>query len=575
MTLGFLDGDVFRGLAFRILVFLTLALLPFGVIAVIQTQQIARSAERNAELSLLGLTEQAATVERAAIQEAFGTAMALGSIIQPYIDQPEACSRFLATYRENTATYSHVGYIPLDGMIECTSSMRRFDWSQIEEFEERMANPRRAVRASPTGPLSGQPVIVIYQPLQIDGTFAGYLTLSLPLPAIRSQERAELQRKPEDVVIFNSEGRLLLSDRGIATTEADLPRNRSLKLLVGEDGAVFSDENADGEPRVYSIVPIVSGVVYSMSVWHPADLPVARGAGMLSSFLPVAMWLASLIVAFWSLNRLAIRHIRKLGRQMRLFAYNRAMPRSTLIGRGVPRELVEMQQAFIGMAESIIRDEAALEDNIRDKNILLKEVHHRVKNNLQLISSIMNMQIRRAQSEDARFVLKRLQERILSLATVHKNLYQSDNALDRVDAGALLKEIVRQLLHVGLPAGAGVKVEKSFDAVEMDADDAAPLTLLVSEAVTNAMKYIGRRPDTGEAKLEIGLHRVAQDRAEFRIANTTGTGRGPDGTGLGSQLINAFARQLNGEVDVTCENGLHVLSLSFPVTYRSRTTTDY
>lgn len=574
MTLGFLDGDVFRGLAFRMLIFLTLALLPFGIIAVLQTQQIAETAERNAELSLLGLTEQAATAERAAIQEAFGTAAALGSIIQPYLDQPEECSRFLATYREATATYTHVGYIPPDGMIECTSSMRRFDWSQVEEFDQSMTNPRRTVRARPMGPLSGQPVIVIYQPLRVDEAFVGYLTLSLPLTSIRSGTRSQPERKPQDVVIFNAEGRVLLTDRGISESEADLPRNRSLKLLIGEDGSVFDDENVAGEPRVYSVVPIVSNVVYSMSVWRPADLPATREAGRLGSLLPVAMWLASLIVAFWSLNRLAIRHIRKLGRQMRLFAYNRAMPRSTL-GRGVPHELVEMQQAFIGMAESIIRDEAALEDNIRDKNILLKEVHHRVKNNLQLISSIMNMQIRRAQSEDARFVLKRLQERILSLATVHKNLYQSDSALDRVDAGALLSEIVGQLLRVGLPAGSGVQVEQSFEPVDMDADDAAPLTLLASEAVTNALKYIGGSDQAGKARLEIDLRREGPANMRFRIANTIGTGSSSAGTGLGSQLIHAFARQLNGDVDVTYEGGLHVLLLTFPVTHRNRSTTDY
>jgi two-component sensor histidine kinase len=573
MTGGFLDGPVFRGLAFRILLFLSLALMPFGFIAVVQTQEMAKQTERTAELSLLGLTEQAAASERAAIQEAFGAASALGSVIGLYLDDPDACSDFMREYMAQATHYVHVGFIPTTGQITCTSSGERLDVSDNPNFAETMEWPARNVTASARGLLSAQPVLIINHPFQHQSAFAGYITLSLPLATIRGAARPLLDREPYDLLTFNAEGDLLLSDRGIENTMADAPRNRSLKALVGTDPTVFRDENEVNERLVYATVPIVRDVVYSMSIWREADvLTETNQTGRWSIFLPVLMWLASLVVAFWSLNRLAIRHIQKLGRQMRYFAFNRSMPRTTM-GPDVPRELVEMQQAFIGMAESIIRDEAALEDSLREKNILLKEVHHRVKNNLQLISSIMNMQIRRAQTEDARFVLKRLQDRILSLATVHKNLYQSE-ALDRVDAGALIEEIVGQLLVVGLPAGSGVDVQQSYDRVMMDADDAAPLTLLVSEAVTNAMKYLGRSKP-GPAHLSIRLEMLAEDSARFCIANSTGGAVGSEGTGLGSQLINAFARQLNATVDVSYEAGTHALTLTFPVAFREKLQPDF
>ena len=171
-------------------------------------------------------------------------------------------------------------------------------------------------------------------------------------------------------------------------------------------------------------------------------------------------------------------------------------------------------------------------------------------------------------------MLRRLQERILSLATVHKNLYQSDG-LERVNAGALVEEIVGQLLVVGLPAGSAVQVEQSYAPVQLDTDDAAPLTLLVSEAVTNAMKYLGLATAHNPAHLDISLTQTDDELAVFSIRNTVGVAPQAEGTGLGTQLINAFARQLNAEVATKEEDGMHHLTLTFPVPHRVKHVQDY
>ncbi|WP_299740123.1 histidine kinase dimerization/phosphoacceptor domain -containing protein [uncultured Roseobacter sp.] len=574
MTGGFLDGDVFRGLAFRILVFLSLALLPFGLIAVVQTREIARQAEANADLSLLGLTEQASGAERTVIQEGFGVAEALSSIVRLFADDPEACVSFLRAYQEASERYSLIGNLPADGVMTCSSEGGIYDFSAYPDFDVALEKRERSVIISRTGPISLEPVLVILHPHFEDDVFTGFTTLSVPLTELHEMPDPPSNIKPHDVVTFNEAGEVLTSDRARLVTLSDLPQNRSLKTLIGEKTAVFEDVNTEGDARIYAVVPIVPGVVYAISIWRQEEvLAGVRGSDTLSIFLPILMWLASLVVAFWAINRLAIRHIRKLGRQMRIFAYNRSMPRSTL-GPGVTREFVDIQKAFIGMADSIIRDEASLEDSLREKNILLKEVHHRVKNNLQLISSIMNMQIRRAPTQESQLVLRRLQERILSLATVHKNLYQSQG-LERVDAGALVEEIVGQLLVVGLPAGSAVKVEQSYVPVQLDTDDAAPLTLLVSEAVTNAMKYIGSPNAQNPARLNISLTQPDPAEAVFTISNTFSDEPTAEGTGLGMQLINAFARQLNAQVDAKINGDMHHLTLTFPVPHRVKVVQDY
>ena len=574
MTGGFLDADVFRGLAFRILIFLTLALLPFGLISIFQTREIGRQANFNSELSLLALTGQASATERQIYQEAFGAAQALSAVTQIYKRDPQACNSFLAAYKDASQLYSFVGYQAPDGAVRCASrpvEQASFFASADENADRK---PLRALSSLENDPFGAGPKVLIRQPFFLDGAFAGDLLVTIPQSSIPVEFFDAMTARPVDIVTFNADGDVVRASLTSEEIDANLPQDRALKALVGQQSFVFAADNAAGQNRVYAVVPLVPGVAYAMSIWRSEDLShSATSAVGLSIFLPVIMWLASLIVAFWSLNRLAVRHIRKLGRQMRHFAYNRRVPR-TKLGPGVPKELVEIQQSFVRMAESIVRDEAALEDNLRDKNILLKEVHHRVKNNLQLISSIMNMQIRRAETPDARQVLQRLQDRILGLATVHKNLYQSE-ALDRVEANIMVEEIVGQLLRVGLPAGRAVDIKQHYDSFEMDADDAAPLTLLVSEAVTNALKYLGVPPGRDRAYLNIAMGRVSENEVTFRLANSTSGAAGTDGTGLGTQLISAFARQLNGHVEVEFENHEHVMTLRFPLQERVKDRYDF
>ncbi|WP_187429554.1 hypothetical protein ROLI_040580 [Roseobacter fucihabitans] len=574
MTGGFLHGDLFRGLTFRILVFLSLALLPFGLIAIVQTRELARQADTNAELSLLGLTEQASGAERTIIQEGLGAAQALSSIVGIFADDPLACASFLHAYQQASNRYSLVGFLPANGVMTCSSAGGVHDFSDNPDFIKAVETTQRTVFVNPMGPLSGAPMLAIMHPHFVEGTFVGFATLSVPLAILRDMSDPETTTQPHDIITFNSAGEPLTSDRPRSVSLSDLPLNRSLKNFVGYSTSVFEDVNTEGDARVYTVVPIVPDLVYVIGIWRQEEVLAGTShANALSVFLPVLMWIASLIVAFWSINRLAIGYIRRLGRQMRIFAFNRSLPRATL-SASAPREFVEIQKVFMSMADSIIRDEASLENSLREKNILLKEVHHRVKNNLQLISSIMNMQIRRAPTEASRQVLRRLQERILSLATVHKNLYQNEG-LDRVDAGALIEEIVGQLLVIGLPAGSQVAVEQSYASVMLDTDDAAPLTLLVSEAVTNAMKYIGPGDDDTRACLDISLTQPEPEVACFSITNSFDAAPAVEGTGLGMQLINAFARQLNAQVVSGKQDQTYHLILTFPVPHRAKPTLDY
>ncbi|HBM41899.1 MAG TPA: ATPase, partial [Sulfitobacter sp.] len=469
--------------------------------------------------------------------------------------------------------YTVASFIQNDGRMDCVSTGVSGNVSDRPVFQKMIEHKSRMANVTSTPAQSKEPVLIVTNPLKVEEELIGFINLSIPEKIFNDAPVPETGSQPIAMLTFNAQGDILTTKNGVEAAEQELPSFAALKWYVGQSGRVFHDTNQQGQDRVYAVLPIVPGVAYAMSVW-PEDSPLLKAGAMttLSFVLPVAMWLASLVVAFWALNRLAIKHIRKLGRQMRHFALNRTLPRTPL-GGVVPTEIVNMEHAFVGMAESILRDEASLEDNLRQKNILLKEVHHRVKNNLQLISSIMNMQIRQATTSDAKRVLQRLQDRILSLATVHKSLYQNDN-LTRVDGGALMHEIVNQLLSVGLPSGSGVTVSQNYEAVQLDPDDAAPLTLLVSEAITNALKYVAA---DGKAKghIEVSLSHTQPEMALLFVKNTTGNIDPEAGTGLGSRLINAFSRQLNGQVEIIDEEGTYTLSVEFHVPLQAKEVYDY
>ena len=426
---------------------------------------------------------------------------------------------------------------------------------------------------SDRGRVSGEAVVIATVPVFDEDEPIGYLFISMSRDALEVSELDDPSRTPLSLITFNDKGDIVSSEEDQSVATAELPNTYPLKQLTVNTRQVFTAKNAEGVDRVYALIPLIEGTVFGLSVW-PSDTALLETDfnSRLSSILPIIMWVASLVVAFWALNRLAITHIGKLGRQMRHFALNRTLPRKPL-GERVPVEIVAMEQAFLAMANSILQDEARLEDSLREKNILLKEVHHRVKNNLQLISSIMNMQIRQAPTEANKRVLQRLQDRILSLATVHKSLYQ-DNEMARVDAGILMREIVARSLDIGMEANAGVDVVEEYDSILVGPDDAAPLSLLTSEAVTNALKYVPRGGKE-RTNITVSLKHTGDERALLRVSNTAGGDAPEEGTGLGSKLITAFARQLNGTLSTSEENGLYVLELDFPVPMADKVVYDY
>ena len=230
-----------------------------------------------------------------------------------------------------------------------------------------------------------------------------------------------------------------------------------------------------------------------------------------------------------------------------------------------PTEIADVSRTFHNMVRILNRDEAALEAAIDEKTVLLKEVHHRVKNNLQLIASIISMQGRLIEDDDAKRTLRSVQDRVASLASIYKNLYQAEH-LESVDADRLISEVINQMTSASMGPGKRLKVDTKLEPLILQPDQAVPLTLLTNEAFTNAMKYAGIPPGHDEAGARVSLVRVDGDHAELKVTNSIGEkDLNIESTGLGGQLIEAFALQLDGEAVIETSETEFTLSLVFRI----------
>ncbi|MDO5621634.1 MAG: histidine kinase dimerization/phosphoacceptor domain -containing protein [Paracoccus sp. (in: a-proteobacteria)] len=556
-----------KGLGFRLATLISVAILPIGLISVVQTLNLSAEAEHSAEVALLGRTSAAAAGERALLQSALGTADALGPAVLETLDEPEKCSDMMRSFVERSATYIYAGFTGLDGTSTCNSGAE-MNSAQSPHYEQFMRSPGTLISRVENALVPTRDMVVVSQPLYQGRNLIGYTAVSVSQELLRSTHAILANDDDAQIMTFNQNGDVLtaFSDDNAAIT-ALLPVGKPLNTLNLHTDTTFRSRANGGEELVYSVVPVVPGLVYALGVWMPAQsgMMTFELAKLSAILVPILLWISSLAVAYFAVYRLVLRHISELRGQMRRFAIgNRDQAPPVL--KSAPAEIADVSQTFSNMARILMRDEAAMEAAVNEKTVLLKEVHHRVKNNLQLIASIINMQTRMIDDPDAKRVLRSVQDRVASLATIYRNLYQAEH-LDKVDADRLIGDIINQMVNAQVEAGSGMRVETQLDPLTLLPDQAVPLSLLATEAFTNALKYAGTPEGHSNPWVRVRLETDAEaGRATLSIANSMGPGAiAAEGTGLGSQLIEAFSMQLEGEAFAGVEGDEYHLSLQFAV----------
>ncbi len=313
------------------------------------------------------------------------------------------------------------------------------------------------------------------------------------------------------------------------------------------------------------VLPIVAYLV--ALGWSEAnDSQAARDVLVLG---PIAVWLVAMGVV-WLMTDIQIgRPIRRLTQAARDYSRGDLNARPSISG---PAEMRTLALNFNEMADKIAGRERELREAVETREAMLREIHHRVKNNLQIVTSLLNLQAKSVQGDSGQKAFNDIQTRVRALALVHRYLYESDD-LQSVNLGAFLQELAAsiQLSH---------GISQSQVAIEVEADDvwdvsdrAVPLALFMTEAMTNALKHAFPQGRQGAIRIVLkslpdGLVRFSVEDNGVGLTEAQEIAQGGQPS-LGMSLIKAFARQVDGKLAISGPPGT-IIMIEFVNKYDGR-----
>jgi two-component sensor histidine kinase len=410
--------------------------------------------------------------------------------------------------------------------------------------------------------VAGQPpgLIVATRLERPMGRFDGAMVALIPLSSLQPDLDDPSLPAGSQAALTDADGRLLTATNLEAFT---LTRGEPLAGWVERArsgaSAIFEADDAAGRHRVYAGAALAGRDVYALlSAPAPGLLSWARLNPVGALFMPLLAWFLAFTAVMWVSERVVIRWLNYLERVAAIYAKGRFSVRPVQ-AMNAPAEIRVLARTLDELAESIVARDAALTASLEEKDALMREIHHRVKNNLQIISSLLSMQQRALTDPASKAAVGDTRQRISALALIYRTLYQSDD-LRYADARIFLTELVGQL--VASESGRGQLVTSSVeaDSLVVDPDKLAPLALWLVEAVSNAQKhaFTGRG---GDLKVRFFV------QGETSVLEVQDDGPGVSETfraGVGRTLMGAFAKQLRGTAEmVPAEGGGTIARMTF------------
>ena len=215
--------------------------------------------------------------------------------------------------------------------------------------------------------------------------------------------------------------------------------------------------------------------------------------------------------------------------------------------------------------------EARIQAALREKEVLLKEIHHRVKNNMQVISSLLQLQAQYIEDEPTLVLLEESQTRIHSTALIHEQLYQSEH-LDRIDLPPYVQNLVANLYQSFGCGNTAIQFNLNLDPIYLNIETAIPCGLIINELVSNSLKYAFPQSLGGEINIE--LHKINSQEFQLIIQdNGSGFPAGFDvenAETLGLRLVRMLAYQLEASIAIDSQCGTCYNIIFKELNYRQR-----
>lgn len=496
----------------KMLLILSLALLPLGIVAILASIYSAKEdSEQRAEQTLARLDDKAERLNGLLVRSV-GTMRAAATAIGASRD-PDVCEAVLRRLASLQAVPGRYALFGPDGRLRCTS--------------------------------------------------AGFAPAA-PGPTDDSGQRVEISPDGQRLQLA------LFNDRGRIEAIAEFRREalRDLTLLPGTS-ADFNLELLGGRRRMvlredYRPVPFVQAVSDSAPIAdNRLQLSIRLGAvpiravDLLVIVLPVVMWLAAGVIGWWVVNRQLLRPLASIQRVVSTYRPGERpleLPRL----RSPAREIGELGLAFDEVTRTVARHEADLEAAVERQKRLVREVHHRVKNNLQVVASLLNLHSRGSASEEAAAAYASIQRRVDALAVVHRNHYAELEENRGVALKALISELAANLRATAPASAVDMQIRLAVGAYHVTQDVAVSVAFLITEIV----EY-GMLSGAGQVSIAVDGGEPGSVRLSIEVDSLAGEGDRDEAlSDRFERIITGLARQLRSALEREPERGRYSVRIA-------------
>jgi two-component sensor histidine kinase len=454
------------------------------------------------------------------------------------------CSPRLAVAMLRSKGFSNLIRVDADGRVSCGAHPVGSDPARIQSdwFQALKRGAPVSIDRVDTGPYAKAPAALIaVRAAGPGGGFGGALVAVTPLDELKPDLADRTLPADSEVALADSTGRYLLW----TNRNAFAPVPAADLTASAKGSAVFHARDLKGAERVYAAAPLLGDVMVVLSAPDQGLFYWAKFNPWSSLLLPIAAFALALACVWVAADRVIVRWLAYLDRIAAIYARGRFTVRPLQAERAPP-EVRALAHTLDIMAETIAGRDQALRDNLAQKDALMREIHHRVKNNLQVITSLLNMQQRALSDPAARAAMSNTRQRIGALALIYRALYQGPD-LKRVDVRSFLEELIAQVLASEAAQHPPFRTELEADDLVVDPDKLAPIALFAVEAISNAQKH-AFGPQGGSLHVRFTLE---GEEGVLEISDEGGRGQPPELTeGVGRTLMTAFARQLRGRAEI-------------------------
>lgn len=512
-------------------------MLPAGAIAMQVGLNAVAARQAAYEETLSRRALQSISVERGTIDEVREMLRVLATSPAMQQIQTGDCRQWLGSVRERYSYLASIAVTDNSGTVLCSVPVAPAHFRAPRSVVRDRATARNgfAMGYVEYGALSRQPVLAAMEPIRDEnGHRVGFISASIPSHALVSLLDRTRSLYGARAALADASGFIIAKSTTDQGATPALPSPAQIRNRIGPDPAFVPVRDAAAV-----IVPLSAPDLYAVMSWPP-DQPAWQRWTALSFSLaaPLLIWALAMAAGWFAIEMFVARPLSDLEGAARSYARGEDVTETEAL-ENAPDEIRSLRRTMAAMAKTLRGREQRLMEALGEERALLREVHHRVKNNLQMVASLLNIQARGAKDESEAWGLARAHDRVQLLALVHQRIYSSGE-LRELRLDDLIAEIARQLVQARGAQTKDLRLSMHLSPARADTDHAMPLTFMVGEAISFALDCA-----TGSEELVIWLEQDEAGETRFAVecASTANGAPGP-----GGRLIDAFARQLGADV---------------------------